>query len=227
MPNENKPNFYISAIKLFFIILFPSFLIFRIQRQVSKAAWVGDPWFKKQSQKSIKLFFLLLIPSLISLAGIAFSAKMSFPGTLAKLERAHELYKKSQYKKAKDQLSFGAELENAKNFFLYSGLSLLPSFFAFALIQTSSSLLRNQRLLQKVLKDQRFWGEQKPRLAVFTPVGVLIDVTGHAPKDLAYQDAIWNSLNMTIDKNDFLDQPDQRSLVFFRPVFTLKDKYEF
>lgn len=227
MTTEKKQSLYGPAFKLLLSILFPSFIIWRTQNLVSKAAWVDHPWFEAQKKKSLKLFFLLLIPSIIAFAGIGISAKNTFSGTFSKLERTREYFKKNQFKKAKDQFSLGVSLEELETFVINSSLFLIPCVFSFSLIHISSSLVRNQRRLIKVLAEHRFWGDQKPRLAVYTPIGILLDVTGHAPKDLVFNKSIWYSLNMVIDEKDFLDQPDQRSIVFFKHAFLLKDVYKY
>jgi len=54
-----------------------------------------------------------------------------------------------------------------------------------------------------------------------TPIGFLMDISGHVPREIADSDRIWIPLNIRINK-DWSENPKKRSLVFFKKAYELK-----
>lgn len=65
--------------------------------------------------------------------------------------------------------------------------------------------------------------EDNSRLVLSTPLGFLIDITGFNPREIKDSDRIWTSMNLRI--NDWAQDENQMSIVFFKKAYQLKPKY--
>jgi hypothetical protein len=59
-----------------------------------------------------------------------------------------------------------------------------------------------------------------------TAVGFLIDITGSVSREIADSDRIWTSLNVRVNR-DVAENPERRSLVFFKRAYELKTGSEY
>jgi hypothetical protein len=82
-------------------------------------------------------------------------------------------------------------------------------------------MLRNLLISNGVRRKE----DDENMVAFYTPMGVLVDITGSMPTDIVHNDRIWSSLNIKINKRDWLNDPSKRSLVFFKTDYELKNAY--
>ena len=223
-PNNQSQISVIFAILRFLIeSIFPSLLLIKAHGIVSKASWAKNPWFKQQKAQCVKVALLLLVPSGISL----YAAK----ATLDEFQIMPKLVKAQNLAKAKQAKKFLAELttipsqiplkETGKSLAVIFAVPFLLSLY----IRTQNEILVKTRRLQKILKENGFWREGKTGLAVYTPIGIVLDVTGRNPKDIIHDTSIWYALNIAIEERDWEEKPGQRSIVMFKNAFVLQSEY--
>lgn len=87
--------------------------------------------------------------------------------------------------------------------------------------EEKNQMLRNLLVSNGVRRKE----DDSNMVAFFTPMGVLVDITGSMPTDIVHNDRIWSSLNIKINKKDWLNDPSKRSLVFFKTDYELKPSY--
>jgi hypothetical protein len=220
---SNQLAILFSAFRFLLECLFPSLLILKVRNLVSKAAWGKDDWFQKQLNQCGKLMVLLLIPSLLSMV----AAKQSFDelSITPKIEKSFAQFKKKQFKKSWDELHTAG-----KAFPLADASKKLALIFMFPLlislyIRTQNDILVKTKRLNKVLLNNGFWKEGKSGLAVYTPIGIVLDVTGRSPKDIVHDTSIWYALNISVETTDWEEKPGQRSIVMFKKAFVLQAEY--
>lgn len=96
--------------------------------------------------------------------------------------------------------------------------------FSFAHPQEEKNKMLRKLLINNGVRRQE---DDANMIAFYTPVGVLIDITGSMPTDIIHNDRIWASLNIKINKRDWLNDPKKRSLVFFKTDYELKSMYDY
>lgn len=224
--DSNQLAIFFTLLKYAFELLFPSLLMLKIYRMVSKATWVqsDEGWIKAQQEKCLKVAGIMLLPSILSV--------LLAQGTFEELKLSHKLsgvydlgIKKKQFKKGQAELSRVLEALPYKQiatdlliiFIIPAGLSLY--------IRTNNELLLKTRKLEKVLRENSFWREGKTGLAIYTPVGIIMDITGHNAKEVVHNTSIWVALNIEVDQTDWEENPRDRSIVMFKNRFILESAY--
>jgi hypothetical protein len=206
--------------------IFPSFLMIKISHIVGKFSWEGDQWFRDEQRQCLKLIVALLIPSVIGIYG-SYRSIRDLQVNRQIIDRPVASLKNKKFGKAQDEaLKALASLpikSAGRSIALWFALPSLISFY----IRARNPILRKTRKFRKVLKRQGFWRDGKPGLAVYTPVGFLVDVTGHNPKDVALDHSIWQAMNVTVDEREYVEKPDQRSIILFKTAFVLKHEYHY
>jgi hypothetical protein len=225
-PEKKKSQFSAVglAVKLLAETLFPSLLVWRIQSMASKASFAKDEWVARQVATCRATALALLLVS----AGALFFAKQAaqdFQGPAHAIDRPLASAKKKQFRRAWHEAVASASEGKYKDVLERIGLILLLPAAISLYIRTQSEILVKTRKLEKVLRANGFAREGKLGLAVFLPIGIVIDVTGHNPKDLVFNKTIWVALNIEIDERDWVESPSRRSIVLFKRAFTLAPEY--
>lgn len=217
---EPKPHPFLKGLAFLFESIFPSILILKVWSYVRLGAFSEHPWIAKQSSRCRSLSILLLIPSCLSIFGAKLILDNADVSTRL-IQRPIQLVRKKQFKQAK--LEFGAAYRalplkrTAEEMAL---CFLIPTLISLA-IRRTNTILSGTRKLEKILITRGWATNGKLGVAVYLPIGVIVDVTGQDPRNIVNDDAIWNSLNMDIDKKDWLQKPNARSVMMFKQAFTL------
>lgn len=250
---EVKKNSIVwKMIKVFGRTLFPIFNIFYINHHLklcektlhkelknSKGEYNAPyDWFPKQKRKNILWGLGSLLPLLVAILlsyvilssnpifsrGIkAANAQISFSKALKgfgikdaikKLEIANQ-YDPTFYQDIRISL-----------YLVFGGL--FTSMIIGSILVYRHPLLIDTNRLKKELERSGFIRPEDNHVVFATEVGFLIDITGSVSREIADSDRIWTSLNVRVNR-DVAENPEKRSLVFFKKAFELKngDEYGF
>lgn len=214
-------------IRFAFETLFPSLLILKVRSYVLKASFSKDSWVQKQAAQCSKVAIILLIPSIFALYGAKNIINSFQAHSHYNTEKPLLLIKKKQVKKAIQAFVQPVTEPQFKGVAHDIALLFLIPAVISLYIRFQNDILTQTKKLEKVLINNGFARDGRIGLAVFLPIGIVIDVTGHNPKDLVYNNAIWYALNIQIDERDWIERPDKRSVVLFKRSFTLAPEYIF
>lgn len=225
-----------KSIKYLFVFLLPSLKLLSLNKYLNRGYKIEkDKWFLKQKQRNIILSIVLIIPLFLTfyktykiidndvnfklrinkLNDKGFMDKINSIGELVSINKNDPLALKET--KFETQARF-----LASGIVLFTGISL--QFFLILLIMKYHPLIVETNKLKKQLSGTIIKSENIDKALVFaTPIGFLIDITGHSPDEVVRHRSIWDALNLTV--KDFTKDPDQKSIVFFRKGFELQDKY--
>jgi len=216
-----------SGLHFILQLIFPSLILLKVNSLVAKASFTKDPWFKAQSARGFKTALLLLVPSFVAL----FYAKtiiIADQGSYNRIfERASVDYKHKQFKKALKDVTQGFDELPLKSIGLKVFLALLVPSTISVYLRSTNTILRGTKTLRKILSQNNFGQNGEIGVAVYYPVGVLIDITGHSPKDVLTHKYLWTALNIQIDEQDWHEDPQKRSVVFFKKNFVLAQEYRY
>jgi hypothetical protein len=227
--NQKKKNGFViffKILKMGLKLLFPSYVLLQINRNLAKShRFYENDYFPKQIKRNLVVTLLLSLLFLgpIGLGLMAVKGNKEFQGRLSTARKVFtykEVSKSSQYiSLALKESKFVFELKFFGSFALF-GL-LLGNF-----IILNHSMIKDSKKLIKFLKNEGIINKENSNPTVlFTQIGVLIDISGSAPKEIASNERIW--LGMNIQIKDWAEDPDKRSLVFFKTAFKLKPKYNY
>jgi hypothetical protein len=177
---------------------------------------------KKNLILTLFVTFLVLAP--ISLGFLAIRGNDVFERRLDLLVSAlHHHQFKDSYRyllSAFSEKKFDLEIKLT----LYLTLSgLLVSNY---LVYSYDLIYETKRLIVLLKNEGIVDRDSKNPFVLFTPVGVLMDVSGSAPKEIVANERIWIAMNVKL-KNDWAEDPERRSLVFFKTAFDLKNVYKY
>jgi hypothetical protein len=226
---QNKTNGFKTVLKIFKLViklLFPSYVLLQMNRNLGKAySFYEDKWFVNQVKRNwivtLMLTSIFLCP--IGLGLMAIKGNHEFQNRFAVSKRnlaAREISKGFQTLSfALKEKMFVLELEFFGSFALF-GLALGN------IIIMNHKLVKDSKRLIKFFKNEGIINKENSNPTVlFTPIGVLVDISGSAPKEIALNERIW--LGMNIQIKDWAEDPEKRSLVFFKTAFKLKARYDY
>jgi hypothetical protein len=223
---NGKSRFSVIFAVLRFILetIFPSILILRERSYTSKAIFSKDEWVAKQLRQSSKVAMIFLIPSVFALYGtkIVYD-EMQISSRL--IEKPMAFIKKKEVKKAWKALYQGPSDSHVRDALSQMALLLLIPTLISVYIRTRSKILVQTKKLHKTLKENGFGRDGKIPMAVYLPIGIVIDVSGHDPKELVHNKSIWYALNIQVDEKEWIEDPNRRSIVLFKRSFSLASEY--
>ena len=241
--NEKKSIFQkiqrIISLTLYF--LFPSVKLLAMNKRLKKADDIlenKEGWFKRQIRKNYILSIVFLIP----LAILPYKAYVHLDNDLNFHKRIYqasqtqdiipkiENYYYSIFEKETDSKELKqAKFETQARFFasfivlfisLTIQLLITVLVFVFHPIYVMTENLKDGLIENAGFKKEKIL--QNPVLA--TPMGCLINVEGRKPQELIANTGLWNTLNIKV-RNEFYQDEEKNSLVFFPKTFELKNKY--
>ena len=209
-----------------FASLFPSYVLLQMNRNLSKAySFYDNPWLSSQVKRNwlvmIILSSLFLMP--IGLGLMAIKGNRELQGRFNNVEKA---FSNREISKATQLLSFTFK---EKKFVLVLQVFGTLALFGLLLgnfIIMNHSLVKDSKKLIKFFRNEGIINKDNANPTVlFTPIGILVDISGSAPKEIALNERIW--LGMNIQIKDWAEDPEKRSLVFFKTAFKLKARYDY
>jgi hypothetical protein len=218
-----------NFLKLTFKILFPANALIQINRALSKCIRMyPDPWFTRQIRLNFLVMFFVtgLFLGPMILGTMAIRGNKDFNSRLSRANSAlsrHEFKLGYQsYVSALNEKKFDTELKFALI------LSLCGLAVGNFLIYQIHELKNETNRLIKILKNEGvIQKENNNPLVLYTPIGILIDISGSAPKEIAANERIWLAMNIQVKDKDWAEDPNKRSLVFFKTAFKLDKVYKY
>lgn len=244
---SEKSSFFLKSLLYFLSILFPFVKMISLNRKLSLAEQTlshfiekdkkGNyrppyDWFPRQKKRNLIFGFLSVAPlvfSLIMSYSILSTNQIFIKGyNAAKKEavkfRIFEAKKKFEIANKIDP-SVYKDIKIASNLIIIGlSISLIIGF----VIVYFHPILTETKVLKKYLLQSGYIKEEDNPEILATPVGFLIDIVGNTPREIADSDRIWIPLNIRVNK-DWAENPNKRSLVFFKKAYELKkgDEYGF
>ena len=241
MEEEKKPGIISRTFRAFwFLILFlvPSIKILSFNKMLKRCKNITeDKWFTKQLLLNYILALVLFIPIIVGVYKVDriydnakfFHSKTEkiakdagFFGTIDAYKNIILLNKKDTRKekieKKRIQIRFLAIfIVVITTLILQVSMSTIIIFFHPIILD--SNKLKKLLMSNGIIRKE----DEKESIVFATPVGFLITITGNSAKEIAYMDRIWAGLNIRI--KDWIEDSDERSVVFFRKSFELQDVY--
>jgi hypothetical protein len=222
-PSKGRITGIFALLRLLLETVFPSLLVLRIRSYVAKASFSENKWVAKQLSQCTRAALVLMLPSVLACAGI-FHVSEEMQISTRLIERPLASLKKKQFKRAKQEVQAATSEIPLKSAAQKCLLFLMfPS--VLSLYLRRNKILVETKRLQKVLLANGFGREGKMGLAVCLPIGTVIDISGHDPRQLVQNTAIWDALNIHVDKTDWEGNPHKRSVVLFKTAFILAPAY--
>lgn len=228
--NDEKQHAIVIAIgflKTIVRVLFPSYVLFQMNNQLNRVnRFYKNPWFSKQVRLN---WIVILILSTLFLGPLTlgYLAITGNKNVKHKLDAGKVAFSSHEFKKTFAYISSAATDDTfVLEVKLFGGLALFGMIFGNIIIFMSHDLVRDSKKLIKILRNEGVINkEDKNPTVLYTPIGVLIDLAGSPPKEVAANERIWMAMN--IEVKDWAEAPEKRSLVFFKTTFKLKARYDF
>lgn len=215
----------IHFIKWLFVVTFPIFTLLKINIDLDKAYLIeNDPWFLKQKKRNIFIGLLLPMPLLLSILIAYINLIINETSTkVIKLfiQNLLELNIIKTYK----IIIWIFEKGILNNFFLILALGFISTLIIGTYVKNNLNIIKDTKKLKTLLIKNGIFDEKENKLALATPVGYLIDITGHRIEDLKHNERIWMAMNIKI--KEAKEHPDRRSIVLFLKKFELKNVYKY
>lgn len=227
--DQKRKNGFVTVFKIVKIglkLLFPSYVLVQMNRNMGRAyRFYKNDWFPQQIKRNWLITIILssLFLSPIGLGLMAIKGNKEFQNRFDSARKGMKIWEISKntqhfsYAFKEKKLDF--EVKFFGSFALF-GL-LLGNF-----IVLNHSLVKDSKKLIKFCKNEGIINKDNANPTVlYTPIGVLMDISGSAPKEIASNERIWLAMNIQI--KDWAEDPDKRSLVFFKKTFKLKSRYDY
>ena len=241
MEEDKKPGIISRIFKaIWYLILFlvPSIKILSFNGLLRRAGKITeDKWFSKQLLLNYMLALILFVPIVVGAykTNKIYNNSKEFHAKVEKVSKDKSFFEKVDAYRSiivlnkKDTRSDKIEKKRIQIRFLaifivLSTTILLQVFMSTIIIFFHPILLDSAKLKKLLISNGIIRKEDEKEAIVFaTPVGFLITITGNSAKEIAYMDRIWAGLNIRI--KDWIEDPEERSVVFFRKAFELQDVY--
>lgn len=227
MPTQEqakRPSAIWSMLKWTLLYLFPVFKILSVNRLLGRInSFSPDPWYRRQQIHNLLAAVVASAPFLGSIAITYFddATTSRIAGNVLRTKRhVQRLDFKQAYASMEKIYYDRATGEMVKILFI----GFVSSFsLGFIVVRYHPLFVETRKLEANLRKLGVIDREDKHPLILATPLGMLVDITGRSPKEIAQSDAIWLPLNIRI--KDHTPDPQKNSVVFFKRAFELKDRY--
>lgn len=216
----------LKIIVFLFKVFFPAYILIQMNFALNKASkFYKNPWFGRQIRRNFIVILILsslfLLPLIIGSKAIQGNKEFNKRLTVAKESLSKDIKRFiPNLKYALSEDIFLAEIK------IFGGLTLFGMLFGNFIIFFAHDLIINSRKFAKILKNEGVINRENSHpLAVWTPIGVLVEISGSAPKEISLNERIWLAMNMEV--KDWAENPDKRSLVFFKTSFKLQSRYDY
>jgi hypothetical protein len=224
---EKKPSFIWKLIKNVIIFLFPGLYFLKINSLMKSADRINPhPWFKKQRQRNLIESLVSSSPFLISV--VIFSRMIYVNNEFWRnLMLSKAAFLSIDIGKAINKLVIAFSNDYSQGMFQLGGTILfIGAFLSFilgAILIYKHPIIQETNKLKKMLERNGVFEKDDKRIALATPLGFLIDITGSTGREMKENERIWMPLNQKV--TDWVEDPHQRSLCFFKKAFPLKKEY--
>lgn len=227
-----------KLIKLTLLLVFPSVRILSFNKMLKRCNKIAkDPWFNKQIRRDYIIAILLLVPIVMNFSRIGniYSNDVNFQSridTVSKMDSVIDRVPAYYHtvvltdKDTAEQVSqkIQTQIRLTAILLILSIAFGIQIILAFLISHYHPISLKTEKLEKLLLANGVIRKEDLATTIVFaTPIGFLITITGSSAKEVAYMDRIWAGLNLRI--KDWIEDEDERSLVFFRKAFELQNSY--
>ena len=218
----------LMAFGVLFKAIFPAYQLLTLSSSLVTANTVTeDKWFKKAITRNLRNFLLLSIFPLLffGYASYSYTVNPRFAKATSVLTKSIFSMKFGYTKKIMVMISEDQVVKNLKRI----GLGvLLANVCVFLLIREGNECIVGTRKLRKLIKKTGTFGAPESanydkRLLLYTPKGILLDVTGKTPRDLINDEHLWIPMNIRV--SDHMEHPDDRAIVFIKKGYALQAKY--
>ena len=235
---EKKPSAIWIGFKTFLSITFPIFKMLSLNRLLKvcertlgnikdKKGKYIDPYgfLPKQRRKNLIMSLVSVTPLLIGVF-IGYLAMSTNPILVKGYEAAKREAKQFHLIEAKKKVSIAIQIDPTVKTDFYFGVMaaliglLTSNVMGYIIVYRHPILKETEKLKNHLAKSGYIKLEENPTVLA-TPIGVLIDITGNTPREIADSDRVWIPLNVKVNK-DWAENPDRRSLVFFKFSYELK-----
>jgi hypothetical protein len=226
---DNSKNGIVIIFKIIKVglkILFPSYVLLNMNRHLMRVnAFYKEDYFSSQIKKNW-MVFIVLTSLFLGPIGLGFMAIKGNHDFQNRLDAAKKTLTFSNTSKGVDNLMLAFRERKFSIEFKFFGSLALFGLFVGNFCILNHSMIKNSKLLIKFFKNEGIVNKDnlKP-IVLFTPIGVLVDISGSSPKEIALNDRIWLGMNIKI--KDWAEDPEKRSLVFFKTAFSLKSRYDY
>jgi hypothetical protein len=233
---KNKKNVFSYAASMTKFVLksvFPSYALLQMNRTLGRVRkFYPNEWFSRQIRRNYVVSFLtfILLFGPIALGTLAIRGNREFTLRTGKAISALTQPNRNIAINAKVALLYVKSAINERKFgtvVYYTSVWILfvvlvSNLMVFYFHEIGSQTRKTIKILHKEGIIDR---EKSNPMVLWTPIGVLIELSGSAPKEVKLNERIWMALNIQV--NDWEEDHNLRSLVFFKTSFKLKARYEY
>lgn len=247
---EKKPSIIWKGIKFIIGTLFPIFKIFSLNHNLTLCEKTlgkelkdksGDyippyDWFSRQKRLNLLWGLGASLPMIIGVA-LSYVILSSNPIFIKGMNSAKNQIEAKKVMKgfgipqAIEKMKIANKIDASVNQDIrISTYMILIGFFSSMVIGSiliyRHPLTQDTTKLRKALEQSGFIRSEENPMVFATEVGFLIDITGSVSREIADSDRIWTSLNVRVNR-DVAENPEKRSLVFFKKAYELKKGNEY
>lgn len=207
---------------------FPAYPLINTIGNLRLAGYVSeDPWFNLVIARNVAIFFVLSLPLFGVCGWIAYS--------IAGNEVAYKLFELSYKGALSGKIAFTIKV--LKSLFKLSPwgdssllfkIILFCNFAVYCLVRYGNPMIVGTNRLRALLRKNATFGTDElarydSRTVLYTPKGILLDITGKTAKDVLNDEHLWIPMNIRVSEH--MEHPTNRAIVFIKKGFALKAKY--
>jgi hypothetical protein len=248
MSNNLKDEEKTSFIKIIFAIIYELFLlvfpivkVFSLNSLLKRAKNIqiedeNKKWFRLQSLYNYFWGILFTLPFLIGIIWAKNKIEKDYrlferietvkqtEGVFNKIKKSYYVYyiSESDSVEEKRRKVFTQTNVAAVGIILlfFTGIQFL---FSAAFVHLHPILMDSKELRKYLIQNGILKTEDKDKIVLATPLGCMIDISGHSKFEVERLDNLWAVLDIKVKGS--LEDKKKRTVVFFLKQYELKDKY--